>query len=143
MIKNIFAESGAKKTIKQLTIESCIRVHAEAVLKAPFRYGQLRNSLMWKISDGKGGFNQAGGESAPSDQELTSIPKKDEGYVGTNSSYAHHLEFGTKYMAAQPYLRPAADAVKGAKANEIMRKWGQKAMKEEFEKRKVKVKKSG
>ncbi|MFC5970076.1 hypothetical protein ACFPYI_01910 [Halomarina salina] len=29
--------------------------------------------------------------------------------VGTNVEYAVHVEFGTSQMAAQPYLRPAAE----------------------------------
>jgi len=32
---------------------------------------------------------------------------KDTGYVGTSLEYAGYQEFGTKKMAAQPYLRPA------------------------------------
>ncbi len=30
-----------------------------------------------------------------------------EAYVGTNTEYAPYVEFGTKHMAAQPYLEPA------------------------------------
>ena len=32
-------------------------------------------------------------------------------YVGTNVHYAPYVEFGTRKMAAQPYLRPAAKKV--------------------------------
>lgn len=32
--------------------------------------------------------------------------------VGTNVHYAPHVEFGTKHMAAQPYLGPALLAAK-------------------------------
>lgn len=31
--------------------------------------------------------------------------------VGTNVEYAPHVEYGTRKMAAQPYLRPAVDEV--------------------------------
>lgn len=34
------------------------------------------------------------------------------GIVGTNVSYALFVEFGTRYMAAQPFLRPALDAAR-------------------------------
>lgn len=34
-------------------------------------------------------------------------------YVGTNVDYAAYVEYGTYKMQAQPYLRPAADQVKG------------------------------
>jgi len=32
-------------------------------------------------------------------------------YVGTNTKYAPHVEFGTKNQAAQPFLRPAVYVV--------------------------------
>ena len=32
--------------------------------------------------------------------------------VGTNVEYAPYVEFGTRKMAAQPYLRPAVERVK-------------------------------
>jgi HK97 gp10 family phage protein len=31
---------------------------------------------------------------------------------GTNMHYAPYVEFGTRYMAARPYLAPAAEAVR-------------------------------
>jgi len=34
---------------------------------------------------------------------------KDNTTVGTNINYATHVEYGTKKMTAQPYLRPALD----------------------------------
>jgi HK97 gp10 family phage protein len=33
--------------------------------------------------------------------------------VGTNVEYAPHVEFGTSRQQAQPFLRPALDAVRG------------------------------
>ena len=30
-----------------------------------------------------------------------------EAYIGTNTEYAPYVEFGTKYMAAQPFMEPA------------------------------------
>lgn len=32
--------------------------------------------------------------------------------VGTNVEYAPFIELGTRYMSAQPFLRPALDAVR-------------------------------
>ena len=33
--------------------------------------------------------------------------------IGTDVDYAPHVEFGTSRMRAQPFLRPALDAVRG------------------------------
>ena len=33
----------------------------------------------------------------------------DRAEVGTNVEYAEHVEYGTRHMEAQPYLRPAID----------------------------------
>lgn len=33
----------------------------------------------------------------------------DDAWVGTNVEYAGYVEYGTRKMAAQPYLRPAVD----------------------------------
>lgn len=35
------------------------------------------------------------------------------GYVNFDSDHAVYPEFGTRFMAAQPYLRPSLDAAKG------------------------------
>ena len=36
-------------------------------------------------------------------------PGRIESQVGTDIEYAPHVEFGTRYQRAQPYLRPALD----------------------------------
>ena len=44
-----------------------------------------------------------------------------EGVSGFNTSYAVYVEFGTRKMSAQPFLRPAVDVVtKGATAKDAM-----------------------
>jgi HK97 gp10 family phage protein len=35
------------------------------------------------------------------------------GEVAPHVEYAIYVEFGTRFMAAQPFMRPAADAVRG------------------------------
>lgn len=89
-------------------LESCIKVTANAKSLAPVAQingGRLRNSIMYKMQDKKGGFNDSDGEKA--DKEITPEPQKLEGYVGSNLEYAVYQEFGTRYMAPQPFLRPA------------------------------------
>lgn len=39
---------------------------------------------------------------------ITHLVDRYDVYVGTNVEYAPYVEFGTRHMHAQPYLRPAA-----------------------------------
>ncbi len=133
--ENTFALEGGKEGLKKSILETCIKVHANAVSDAPFDLGELRNSLMWRTSwEDDGGFNSQSGEKATG--KLTIRPQGLEGIVGSSLNYATYQEFGTRYMKAQPFLRPAGDAVRGATAAEIGKKWGRAAMEEEFKQRK-------
>lgn len=138
--KNIFAKEGAEESLKDVILNTAIEVHKNATSNAPTDTGALRNSLMWRTSwDGDGGHNSQGGEK--SDEKLSTRPRGSEGIVGSAQDYATYQEFGTRNMAAQPYLRPAGDAVRGATASEIAKKWGREAMAEEFKQRKTKTRK--
>ena len=77
------AEGAAKGVVMRTTLD----VHAGARVAAPVDTGRLRNSLAWEID--ASGLNAV---------------------VGTNVSYAPFLEFGTRFMPAQPYLFPALEA---------------------------------
>jgi len=134
---NIFAKAGGEKGAIDVSIQTAIKIHSEAVQNCPTKAGQLKNSLMWKTKGENGGFNTQSKESAPEGHRLTTKDEEKVVYVGTNSDH-WYPEFGTRYMAARPFLRPAVDAVRGASAQAIAKKWGVKAMEEEFKKRKVK-----
>jgi HK97 gp10 family phage protein len=109
------AINGNQKGTLKGMLETAIRVTSQAKALSPVAEkngGQLRNSIMWKSYTAKGGIT--GGDP------LTSRPKKNQIIVGSNTEYAVYQEFGTRKMAAQPYLRPAIDIVtngtNGAKA---------------------------
>lgn len=60
-----------------------LRIQSNARILAPVDTGRLRSSITaTKVSP-------------------TTVT------IGTNVTYAAHVEFGTRYQAAQPYLRPA------------------------------------
>lgn len=40
---------------------------------------------------------------------ITSRVSGEQAIVGTNVDYAPHVEYGTRFMRAQPYMRPAID----------------------------------
>ncbi len=96
------------------------------VNKQPGMGGQLRNSIMWKTNRDSGGFNDGSGDVAQ--EEISVLPKPDEAYVGVNLNYAIYQEFGTRYMAPNPYLRPAIAIILGGKAKNIMKRINEERM---------------
>ena len=141
--RNIFAKAGGLEGLKAAIVQTAIKIEGQASANAAVKTGTLRNSIMWSkgwSSDSfgfprDGGFSPAvgGGQSSKID-----APDGIEAVVGSNVEYAIDQEFGTRNKAAQPYLRPAADAVRGSDASEIANKWGREAMQKEFKKRQKK-----
>jgi HK97 gp10 family phage protein len=141
--RNIFAKAGGLEGLKAAIVQTAIKIVGQASANAAVKTGTLRNSIMWSkgwSSDSfgfprDGGFSPAvgGGQSSKID-----APDGIEAVVGSNVEYAIDQEFGTRNKAAQPYLRPAADAVRGSDASEIANKWGREAMEREFKKRQKK-----
>jgi phage gpG-like protein len=68
-----------------------VRVESAAKQACPVDTGRLRMSITWAL-----GSDEAGVYAD----------------VGTNVEYALHVEYGTRHMAARPYLRPALAAAK-------------------------------
>jgi HK97 gp10 family phage protein len=134
---NDFAPAGAELGAEKGIVITGEALRAQAVELAPVKLGELKNSLMYKTSKTDGGFNQGGGDKQAT-TKLDVKPKPLEGFVGTAVEHGTYQEFGTRYMPAQPFLRPAADLIKGASLTSVVAEFGQKAMEEEFKKRKEK-----
>lgn len=143
---NEFAPAGAEEALKAVIVATAVEVRANAVFYAPVDEGRLINSLMWRTSwdrdafgfPREGGFNEAGGsERATTPLSALRSSGAPEGVVGTAVEYGLYQEFGTRFMPAQPFLRPAADAVRGASAAAIAQRWGNAAMDREFKARKT------
>ena len=141
---NDFAEDGAQSGLRAAIVVTMVRFRAQAVALAPSNFGELRNGIMWRKGWGsdvfnfpqEGGFNEYGGDK-PATEKLTANVSGDEGIVGTAVEHGTYQEFGTRYMPAQPFMRPSVDAIKGANAAEIANKWGRDAMAAEFKRRKT------
>lgn len=71
--------------------ERAIAVEAAAKRLCPVDTGRLRASITWAIEH--------------DEQGILAV-------VGTNVHYAPHVEFGTRFMRAQPFLRPALGAAR-------------------------------
>ena len=121
------------KEISNLMIGAAIA--SQAKLLAPVDYGQLRNSLSASNTSRTEMLNNMEGEKAEALD--TQGLKDDEVYAGSNSDHAIFQEYGTVKQPAQPYLRPAMEAVVQRKTPaEIFAKYGREAMDRELKRRK-------
>jgi HK97 gp10 family phage protein len=114
-------------TIKSIiTVATYVVNNAKAL--APVDLGRLRNSIMYKLFDGSAHLfnNEDGGadygEPAEEREKISLNPENETtAYAGTNAEYAVYQEFGTKFMAPQPYMRPAGLLARGVPADVVKR----------------------
>ncbi|MCP4585641.1 HK97-gp10 family putative phage morphogenesis protein [Pseudoalteromonas sp.] len=127
-IEVIFKETNILDVLDEATIESTLQVAIEAAANAKslcpvaeINGGRLRNSIMWKTKTEEGGLNEDEGSKAP--YKVDENPRSDkEAIVGFNLDYGIYQEFGTRYMAPQPFLRPSMAIARGANVKEIIKK---------------------
>ena len=116
MSYEVITYKGTIKALEKGTeagiLETCIRVTNQAVALAPVDKGQLKNSIVYATS--------LMSTSSGSGSIIEGEPDKGEGFVGSNLDYATYQEFGTRYMAPQPFLRPSIALVYGADKNDII-----------------------
>lgn len=119
------------KEISNLMIGAAIA--SQAKLLAPVDYGQLRNSLSASNTSRTEMLNNMAGEKAEALD--TQGLKDDEVYAGSNSDHAVAQEYGVgeRKLIAQPFLRPAMEAIVLRKdPAEIFAKYGREAMDREL-----------
>lgn len=77
------------------------RIQRRAQELCPVDTGRLRNSITYRLGGAGGhfGFPGAGESVGSGDLQIS---------VGSDVPYATYVEEGTRYMAARPFLRPAA-----------------------------------
>jgi len=124
--------AGKARTQSNLGIGASIA--SQAKLLAPVEFGQLRNSISATSLKKTVLLNNRSGDKA---EELSkSGLKNDEVYAGSNSDHAIFQEYGTRFMSAQPFMRPAKEVVvEGKTAQNIIVKYGAIAMERELKKR--------
>ena len=91
-------ERSHLEAAKIVVAKSGSRLQLAAKLRAPVDTGTLRRSIGLSIEDG----------GLTADVEAT-------------AHYAGYVELGTRYMAAQPYMKPALNAVKGKFNSDLKR----------------------
>jgi HK97 gp10 family phage protein len=115
-------DAGTLKAINEVAL----KIVAEAKQLAPVgKYeegtgrvgGRLRNSIMWRVENTKGGLNDSGG--AKSEHEVSENTGKMQGLVGLNLDYGIYQEYGTRRMPPQPYLRPAIALAEGQAVEDV------------------------
>ncbi len=127
-VEVIFKETNILDVLDKATIESTLQVAIDAAAQAKdlcpvaeINGGRLRNSIMWKTKTNEGGLDDKGGPGAP--YKVDEVPRSDkEAVVGFNLNYGIYQEYGTKYMAPQPFLRPSMALARGAKTADIIKK---------------------
>ncbi|MCP4589098.1 HK97-gp10 family putative phage morphogenesis protein [Pseudoalteromonas sp.] len=124
-VEVIFKGTNILDVLDEATIESTLEIAIEAAAEAKSLQqpdtGRLRNSIMWKTKTNEGGLDDKGGPGAP--YKVDEMPRSDkEAIVGFNLNYGIYIEFGTKYMAPQPFLRPSMAIMRGAKTADIIKK---------------------
>lgn len=97
---------GTEKGLLELAIQAA----SQAKMLAPVgKTGELKNSITYKTLTSNGGLDES--------------VSKGEAIVGSNLEYAIYQEYGTRYMAPHPFLRPAmAYVCLRQSALEVMRK---------------------
>jgi HK97 gp10 family phage protein len=126
---NVKSAVADGKAISNLMIGAAIA--SQAKLLAPVDYGQLRNSLSASNTSKTELLNNMAGEKAEALD--TQGLKDDEVYAGSNSDHAIFQEYGTVKQPAQPFLRPAMEAIVQRKEPaEIFAKYGREAMDREL-----------
>lgn len=82
-------DSEIQKALSEAVSAGAAVVERDAKIRCPVDTGTLRRSLR--------------------EMKQNKTPGRIESQVGTDIEYAPHVEFGTRYQRAQPYLRPALD----------------------------------
>jgi HK97 gp10 family phage protein len=117
---NRVGEVGKGQMLVRALTAAALPVQNEAKRNAPYESGNLRRSIH---IGGRDDLNPDAGTVI--DRTGTPVPDPDVDataaavYVGTDVVYAAAQEFGTQHIAAQPYLRPAADTQRPAVVSEV------------------------
>jgi HK97 gp10 family phage protein len=82
-----------------------ITIEGQAADLAPVITGRLKGSITYCTK----GIRSQLKSPAKGNDAVSTPPNAQTLHIGTNVEYAAYLEYGTRRMAAQPYLRPALD----------------------------------
>lgn len=104
--------SRARIALRTAVHAGALVIENEAKERAPVRTGTLRRSINTQVQD----FS----------------PTRIVARIGPNTEYAAFLEFGTRRMAARPYMRPALDSKRAEAAATVRRVFEEKMQLDSF-----------
>lgn len=117
VLKNRLPEIRSVLTfeVDQAVRKAAFDLAAHAKDLAPVDTGALKNSI-WVLTSKDSTYGealQAALARNPKAQAVSppAVPPPGTAYVGAGVHYAVYVEYGTRRMAARPFMRPAADAV--------------------------------
>lgn len=101
--------------VADLVVKGAFDIKALASDVAPVKTGHLKSTVYVVPGGGKGGSTY--GQNVEGEGELlpeVEAPKSDqEAIVAVAADYGVYVEYGTRFMPAQPYLTPSAEAIRG------------------------------
>jgi HK97 gp10 family phage protein len=78
------APEAIRRAVKKSLKQAATLVKQEAIWNCPVKTGYLRSTIFYSVNGDEFGFT-----------------------VGAKAPYGVYLEYGTRYMRAQPFIRPA------------------------------------
>src|SRR5579859_141775 len=108
------AVEALHKAIVEAIAQAAHDVEEEAKARAAVRTGYMRDHI-YRVTH-EGSDYQSGADVLP---EVEKPSDDTTAYVAAGASYSIYVEMGTSRAHAQPFLLPAADAVRGHIANDV------------------------
>ena len=95
-------DKATERTLREIGI----MISGDAITQVPVDTGRLRGSITYATAQEQSDIS---GDAKAKDK-IRKPRSKCEVWTDTNVEYSQHVEYGTRHMAAQPYLRPAFDS---------------------------------
>ena len=98
--------------VSEMVRKAAFDIQALAMATAPVRTGFLKSSI-YTVTKGESTYSNIEGDG-PLLPEVDQPSDDTTAYVAVGAEYGIYVEMGTSKMGAQPYLIPAAEAVRPA-----------------------------
>lgn len=110
---NHYAEMRAalREMVRQAVVKACEDIQNGAQRRAPVDTGFLRSSIYTVTSKGST-YGQGLKGDRQQQPEIPAAENDTTGYVAVGAEYGIYVEFGASGRPAQPYMVPAAEAVR-------------------------------